>query len=64
MDESDDQSSQEWDEFLHMQADIGDYYLRKLSSIARLNMLLREKSKPLSATSNWVFHRLPLQPPT
>ena len=27
MDESDHRSSPEWDEFLHMQADIGDFYL-------------------------------------
>jgi hypothetical protein len=25
--ESDDRSSEEWDDFLHTQADIGDYYL-------------------------------------
>ena len=25
--ESDDKTSEEWDEFLHTQADIGDYYL-------------------------------------
>ena len=27
MDESDDISSEEWDAFLHIQADIGDYFL-------------------------------------
>jgi hypothetical protein len=25
--ESDDKSNEEWDDFLHIQADIGDYYL-------------------------------------